>query len=96
MIEGEKFARKCDHCGQGMNEGFVIAGTMYYCSKHCLLNHYTQEEYDEMHYSDDSEAFYTEWKDVDDYDFIVKDDKLELIDIIKNPIYRNKIGRAHV
>jgi hypothetical protein len=42
LIEGEKFARKCDITGEGMNEGYVVdefTGTTYIKHKSDLLNH---------------------------------------------------------
>jgi hypothetical protein len=62
----EKFARQCDACGSGMNEGYIInGGEEYFCSDECLHTEYTQEEYEEMHGDDDTETYWTEWEDDD-------------------------------
>ena len=31
----EKFNRKCDSCGTGMNEGYLLFGDVYACSEKC-------------------------------------------------------------
>lgn len=52
--------RICEKCGQAMDEGFMFdGGWKYYCSKECLHQDYTEEEYLKM-YEEDI-AFYTEW-----------------------------------
>ena len=40
MTEELKFARKCDECSKGMNEGYIIEnGMQHYCSDKCLNTH---------------------------------------------------------
>ena len=76
----EKFARKCDECGKGMNEGYVIdAGAAYYCSDECLHKHFTEEEWTELYDDGNSESYWTEWDPEDeeaektkDYSFLKK------------------------
>jgi len=75
-----KYARKCDECGKGMNEGFCInGGCEYYCTEECLHKHYTKEEYDEMYNDDEGDTYWTEWEDKSDFQFVEVDG--ELIDI---------------
>jgi len=47
----ELFARKCDNCGHGMNEGHYYNDSHYFCSTDCLLEHLYHLE----------ECFYTTW-----------------------------------
>ena len=78
LIEGTKFARKCDECGFGMNDGFVVNdGEEYYCSDNCLHKHYTSEQWAEMCEEDEdavlgSESYWTDWNDdQSDWQYIV-------------------------
>jgi hypothetical protein len=66
-MEQKQFARKCDNCNKGMNEGYLVNDSEYYCSDECLHTKHTEKEYKEL-YEDDN-AYYTEWSDDDiDYD----------------------------
>lgn len=75
IIDGIRYAQKCDECKQGMNEGYVIeGGAEYYCSDPCLHKHITPKEFLELYIGDDEEGegggtqtYYTEWDDVDDW-----------------------------
>ena len=75
----KKYARECDECGAGMNEGYCIDGGMaYYCSDVCLHKHYTPEEWQEMCDDDDdalepSESYWTTW-DEDPDEYLVDED----------------------
>ena len=62
--------RKCDHCGKPMYEGFYADGDTY-CSEACLLEHFTQAEWDDLAEDGDSSEFYwTTWEEVD-HDIII-------------------------
>lgn len=80
MKEGQKYARKCDHCGGGMNSGYVINdGDCYACSEECLyVDGYTKEQFDQDYENDN--AYWTDWEEQEDYQYIVKDGKLEDFD----------------
>jgi hypothetical protein len=59
-------AHKCDECGAGMNEGFVIEGGIeYYCADECLHKHVTPEEFLELHDDGDGDSYWTEWEGAD-------------------------------
>lgn len=74
----EKFVRRCDATGRGMNEGYVVgAGDLYFSDKKHLvewLKGVAKEdglEFDsdkEMmdHYYNDDLYYYTEWEEVDE------------------------------
>lgn len=62
------WARKCDECGKGMNSGYVVnGGEYYYCQDECLHKHISEKEFAERY--EDSETYYTEWDDEDDFMF---------------------------
>jgi hypothetical protein len=73
-MKQKQFARKCDKCNKGMNEGYVLVGCEYYCSDECLHKEVTEQEYKELYENDN--AYYTEWSEED----IEEDDE---------PIYEN-------
>jgi hypothetical protein len=62
-----KFARHCDNCGKGMNEGYYCCGN-HACSEECLAsisleeNETWAEHYEAMG-GDDGECYWTEWED---------------------------------
>jgi hypothetical protein len=62
----EKFARKCDHCGKGMNEGYCWGdGEGYACSDKCLYS----DGYTESELNADINLgviYWTEWEELDD------------------------------
>tara|TARA_R100001463_G_scaffold15959_1_gene41450 strand:- start:1796 stop:2068 length:273 start_codon:yes stop_codon:yes gene_type:complete len=55
------FARKCDNCNKGMNEGYCGGdGLSYACSHECLfINGYTQEEFQEDYKF--GNIYWTDW-----------------------------------
>jgi hypothetical protein len=70
----KKYARECDECGKGMNEGYCFdGGRAYYCSDECLHKHFTPEEWEELCSDDDdalepSDSYWTTWdEDPDEY-----------------------------
>ena len=59
--------RICSHCGKPMTSGYCIDGGMeYYCSDHCLHQHYSDKEYLEMYDGGDGDSYWTEWEEDDD------------------------------
>lgn len=77
----EKFARRCDATGRGMNEGYVVgAGDLYFSEKEHLvewlkgvakeesLNFETDSVMME-HYYEEELYYYTEWDDIDDDEY---------------------------
>jgi len=71
----DKYARACDHCGKGMNEGYVWdEGGGYACSDECLfVDGYTKEQFDED-YKEDA-IYYTEWDELDEDGFYTEEGK---------------------
>ncbi len=74
--EGTKFARKCDDCGKGMNEGYCINnGEKYYCTEICLYHHISAKEWNSL-YSDEGDSYWTQWEMPFDAQYIIKNNKL--------------------
>lgn len=80
LANGIKYARMCDKCGKGMNEGYVVnGGEEYYCNDECLHQIYTPEEWEDMSNDeffvqcglDDDGNYWTEWDDENDYNYIL-------------------------
>jgi hypothetical protein len=65
----KKYARECDECGAGMNEGYLIDnGYKYYCSDECLYKNMTSEEWLELYNDGDGDSCWTTWdEDLDEY-----------------------------
>lgn len=60
----ETYARRCDACGNGMNDGYVVdGGAEHYCSKECLNSEYTDKEWDELYDNGNGDSYYTAWED---------------------------------
>ena len=64
-----KYARKCDECGKGLNEGYCFDGGMaYYCSDVCLHKHFTPKEWEEAYADGEGDSYWTTWgEDPDEY-----------------------------
>ena len=72
-----KYARKCDVCNSGMNSGYLIYETEYYCSDSCLHDVYNSDEYDSIYKKD--EGYYTEWDSETDAEYELINDELKEI-----------------
>lgn len=69
IVNGIRYARKCDECGKGMNEGYVIdGGCEHYCSDACLHKHVSPDEFEDLHDDGDGDSYWTEWEDQNDWD----------------------------
>jgi hypothetical protein len=93
VVKGDKYARKCDKCGQGMNEGY-FADYEYFCSDSCLHTEYSAKEWEELTSNgveDEEENLYrvpiindsyywTEWEDIEDYQYQIINGILEEMD----------------
>lgn len=65
----KKYARKCNACGKGMNEGYCIEGGIeYYCSDECLHTEVSPEEWLELWNDGEGDSYWTDWsEDPDEY-----------------------------
>jgi hypothetical protein len=84
----EKFARKCDATGRGMNRGYVVGdGELYFSEEQDLIEwlkdvakeERLEFESDELmmeHYYVDELYYYTEWEEIDDDEWYDEDGNL--------------------
>jgi hypothetical protein len=71
------FARKCDSCGNGMNEGYLLHGGIeYYCSDVCLRKNYSDDDWNDMYDDGEGDCHYTTWEDESDMEYELVDGKL--------------------
>jgi hypothetical protein len=84
VVKGDKYARSCNCCGKGMNEGY-FANDEYFCSDICLHTEYTPAQWEKLS-SDGVEAeegndeyYWTEWEDETDYQYQIINGTLEEI-----------------
>jgi hypothetical protein len=60
-----RYARICDKCGNGMNEGYVVEGGQeYYCTPKCLHEVYTPMEWQNRFSDECTENYWTEWDNI--------------------------------
>ncbi len=92
LIEGEKFARKCDVTGEGMNKGFIIGSSCFKYKQDAdnVAKQFPNEEhpkkgnyksfkelYDSIDEDGDTDfCYWTEWEMPEDAQYIVKNGKL--------------------
>jgi hypothetical protein len=85
----KKFARECNACGKGMNEGYCIEGGIeYYCSDACLHTEITLEEYMELYADGEGDSYWTDWSE--DPEHFEDDEGVEIkldIEDIDEPLY---------
>jgi len=83
VVQGDKYARKCDKCGNGMNEGYCIyEGEEYYCNDICLHSVYSKSVWEGMYNAEDignSPSYWTQWEDIEDYQYQIINGILEEI-----------------
>jgi hypothetical protein len=91
LIDGTKFARKCDVCGCGMNDGYIVLDE-YFCGDICMHTKHTQEEFDDLYSDDDDSAYYTNWEDCQsNWQYVVKDGKLIDMDEEESEVELNPV-----
>ena len=82
VVKGNKYARCCTCCGEGMNEGYFI-DYEYFCSDSCLHTEYTSQEWTNLYEQSEEQGgdycYYTTWEDESDYQYQIIDGKLEEI-----------------
>jgi hypothetical protein len=82
-VKGDKYARCCTCCGNGMNEGY-FADYEYFCSDSCLHTEYSAVYWEvlckESDDNGDNEYYWTQWEDESDYQYQIIDGKLEEMD----------------
>lgn len=80
IANGIKYARKCDKCGKGMNEGYIVEdNNEYYCDDKCLHTEYSKSVWEIMCNVEDIDnctSYWTSWEDMNDYQFVLFDNQL--------------------
>lgn len=78
----EKFARRCDITGRGMNEGYVFGdGEQYACDEESALQIAQQYGYDNLDDAFEDDAYYyTEWDEVDEDEWYDEDGSVHIFD----------------
>ena len=78
----KKFARECNACGKGMNEGYCIEGGIeYYCSDACLHTEIKHEEYMELYADGEGDSYWTDWsEDPDNFEDEDEDEDEDEVD----------------
>lgn len=81
-MESQKFARRCDATGCGMNKGYVVGdGELYFSEEEHLIN-WLRNRGGMQELSDDfilseayelEEYYYTEWEEIDEEYYYDKD-----------------------
>lgn len=77
-VKGEKYARLCTCCGKGMNEGY-FADYEYFCSDNCLHTEYSPYTWAKFVEEDEDSYYWTEWEDIEDYQYQIINGVLEEI-----------------
>jgi hypothetical protein len=80
--EGQKFARKCDFTGEGMNEGWCFGdGQVYAKYKGDATKQAEDWGYQSLEDAfEDGAVYWSEWEDEEDIQYIVKNGKVVEID----------------
>lgn len=61
-LETEKLCRRCDVCGELMNDGFCLdMGREFYCSEACLRTQFPDDEEWKHEYEYNLEDYFTTW-----------------------------------
>jgi hypothetical protein len=79
VVKGDKYARCCNCCGNGMNEGY-FAEYEYFCSTECLFTEFPFAVWQKLSEDENDSYYWTQWEDESDYQYQIIDGKLEEID----------------
>ena len=81
VVKGDKYARSCTCCGEGMNEGYFI-DYEYFCSKSCLSTEYPSDVWEKLYKESEAnggnDCYWTQWDD-SEYEYQYIDGKLKQI-----------------
>jgi hypothetical protein len=79
VVKGNKYARCCYRCDNGMNEGY-FANYEYFCSTECLFAQFQPEVWQYLSEEQNEMYYWTQWEDESDYQYQIIDGKLEEMD----------------
>jgi hypothetical protein len=81
VVKGDKYARLCTCCGNGMNEGYFVDHE-YFCTDDCLHTEYPPKIwaklYKESEANGGNDCYWTQWDD-SEYEYQIIDGGLEEI-----------------
>jgi hypothetical protein len=98
ICPSERYARRCDVTGKGINEGYVFCDGVFYCStEEQALAEVKKDGYDtlEQAYEDDF-YYYTEWEEIDYDDTYYDEHGNEYVSVLKAIEHRIKQGYYYV
>jgi hypothetical protein len=78
VVKGNKYARSCNCCGNGMNEGY-FADYEYFCSDDCLYTEFPPKIWAKVTEENEDSYYWTEWEDETDYQYQIINGILEEI-----------------
>ena len=78
VVKGDKYARCCTCCGEGMNEGY-FADYEYFCSDDCLYTEFPPTIWAKVTEENEDSYYWTEWEDIEDYQYQIINGVLEEI-----------------
>ena len=90
-VKGDKYARCCTCCGEGMNEGYFV-DYEYFCSESCLSTEYPpkiwKKLYEESEANGGNDCYWTTWEDEEEYEYQFIDGELKEIE----NVFLNKVN----
>jgi hypothetical protein len=78
VVLGDRYARSCNCCGEGMNEGYFV-DYEYFCSKSCLSTEYPSDVWEKLYKESEAnggnDCYWTQWDD-SEYEYQYMNGKL--------------------
>lgn len=78
VVKGDKYARCCNCCGEGMNEGY-FADYEYFCSDDCLHTEFPPIIWAKVTKEIEDNYYWTQWEDESDYQYQIIDGEITSI-----------------
>jgi hypothetical protein len=78
VVKGDKYARSCNCCGNGMNEGY-FADYEYFCSDDCLYTEFPPTIWAKVTEENEDSYYWTQWEDESDYQYQIIDGEITSI-----------------
>ena len=78
VVKGDKYARSCNCCGKGMNEGY-FADYEYFCSDECLYTEFPPTIWAKVTEENEDSYYWTQWEDESDYQYQIIDGEITSI-----------------
>jgi hypothetical protein len=88
VVKGDKYARCCNCCGNGMNEGY-FAEYEYFCSTECLFTEFPFAVWQKLSEDENDSYYWTQWEDIEDYQYQIINGELQDVEDIFSKINEN-------